>query len=111
GHALYGTAQLGGSMRVGTVFSLSFGLPEVTCSVVIASLWPPNDNLINVGLGVSATRGSPGPIDLNVQVFSSESGDAPGSSHFSGDADDIAPVTLRLRSERLANGHGRVYLI
>jgi hypothetical protein len=46
-----------------------------------------------------------------VQVFSDESEDAPGDGHFSPDAKDIAPGTLRLRSERFGDSDGRVYLI
>jgi hypothetical protein len=85
--------------------------PNVTSSVATASLWPPNHNLINVGLAASATDNCPGPIAISVQVFSDESEDAPGDGHFSPDAKDIAPGTLRLRSERFGDSDGRVYLI
>ena len=65
--------------------------PQVTSSVTTASLWPPNHNLINVGFTATATDNCPGPIAIGVQVFSDESEDAPGDSHFSPDAKDIAP--------------------
>jgi hypothetical protein len=85
--------------------------PKVTSSVATASLWPPNHDLINVGLAATATDNCPGPIAISVQVFSDESEDAPGDTHFSPDAKDIAPGTLRLRSERFGHSDGRVYLI
>jgi hypothetical protein len=85
--------------------------PAVSSSLDIASLWPPNHDLVNVGLAVTATDNCPGPITLAVEVFSNESEDAPGDCHFSPDAKDLAPGTLRLRSERFGNGGGRVYLI
>jgi hypothetical protein len=85
--------------------------PEITSSVTTASLWPPNHDLINVGLTANATDNCPGPIAISVQVFSDESEAAPGDSHFSPDAKNIAPGTLRLRSERFGDSDGRVYLV
>ena len=85
--------------------------PKVNSSVATASLWPPNHNLINVGLAVTATDNCPGPIGIVVEVFSDESEDAPGDGHFSPDAKNIAAGNLRLRSERFGDGDGRVYLI
>jgi hypothetical protein len=85
--------------------------PNVNSSVATASLWPPNHDLVNVGLAVTATDNCPGTIALAVAVFSNESEDAAGDCYFSPDAKDLAPGTLRLRSERLGNGGGRVYLI
>ena len=84
--------------------------PQVTSAVTMASLWPPNHNLINVGFTATATDNCPG-VTISVQVFSDESEDAPGDTHFSPDAKNIAPNTLRLRSERFGNSDGRVYLI
>jgi hypothetical protein len=85
--------------------------PKVTSSVATASLWPPNHKLINVGFAASATDNCPGPIAISVRVFSDESEAAPADGHFSPDAKDIAPGTLRLRSERFGDSDGRVYLI
>jgi hypothetical protein len=81
---------------------------SVISSVSTSSLWPPNHNLVKVGLGGSS--GCPGAT--SVSVFSDEDDQADtGDGNFSPDARDIAPVSLRLRSERSGNGNGRVYLV
>jgi hypothetical protein len=87
--------------------------PQISCSVAKHSLWPPNHNLVNVGLAVNATENCPGAApSLVVQVFSNEDDQSPtGEGNFSPDARNIAAGTLRLRSERQGNAHGRVYLI
>jgi probable HAF family extracellular repeat protein len=75
--------------------------PSVTCSVAASQLWPPNHQLVNVGLGVTV---DPADASLQVQVYAND-GAVPA------DAADIGPGTLRLRAERQGNGQGRVYLI
>jgi hypothetical protein len=85
--------------------------PKVFCAVGTPRLWPPNHNLVNVGLTVSATDNCPGALPLAVRVFGDEDDEMPtGDGNFSPDAKDIAPVTLRLRSERRGDADGRVYL-
>jgi hypothetical protein len=85
--------------------------PTVSCSVGTAQLWPPNHDLINVGLTVTASDNCPNPV-VSVQVFSDEDDEAPtGDGNFSPDAKNIAAGTLRLRSERDGGSDGRVYLI
>ena len=85
--------------------------PVVTCDVSTTTLWPPNHNLINVGLSASADDNCPGTV-ITVEVFGDEDDlEETGDGNFSPDAKDIAPVTLRLRSERKGDGDGRVYLI
>ncbi len=87
-------------------------LPIVSCSVAVSSLWPPNHNLINVGLAASATDNCPGPPAIQVLVFGDEDDEsATGDGNHSPDAKDIAPGSLRLRSERKGDSDGRVYLI
>ncbi|MBI3910542.1 MAG: hypothetical protein HY320_06350 [Armatimonadetes bacterium] len=82
--------------------------PSVACSLRKAVLWPPNHNLVNVGLGVSAT---PGTI-IGVRVFGDEDdADSTDGGNHSPDAKNIAPGTLWLRAERNGNADGRVYLI
>jgi hypothetical protein len=86
--------------------------PSVTCSVTNSSLWPPNHNLVNVGLAVAATDSCSGSPPISVQVFSDEGDTAPtGEGNFSPDAKDIAAGTLRLRQERKGDADGRVYLV
>jgi hypothetical protein len=75
--------------------------PTVTCSVVEPLLWPPNNKLANVGLGVIVT---PPNAKLELQVYANDDADP-------SDAADIGLGTLQLRSERQGNGNGRVYLI
>ncbi len=78
--------------------------PAVTCSVAVSLLWPPNHQLVNVGLGVSVTDDSdPSPT---VQVLVYGNGGADPSNVAS-----IGPSTLHLGAERQGNGNGRVYII
>jgi probable HAF family extracellular repeat protein len=75
--------------------------PSVTCSVADSQLWPPNQELVNVGLSVQV---SDPKATLQVQVFANDNARA-------SDAADLDPSTLRLRSDRQGDGSGRVYLI
>jgi Bacterial Ig domain len=85
--------------------------PALVSTVTATSLWPPNHNLVNVGLAVSAADNSGDPVQISVAVYSDEDDLTPGSPEHSPDAKDIAPGTLRLRAERDGAGDGRVYLI
>ncbi len=86
--------------------------PVVTSTVAQALLWPPNHNLVNVGLNATAVDNCDGVLPVTVEVFANEPDDSPtGDGNFSPDARDLASLTLRLRQERKGDGHGRVYLI
>jgi hypothetical protein len=86
--------------------------PTVSSSVIQSTLWPPNHNLVNVGLSMSATDQCDTSLSINVTVFGDEDDEEPtGDGTHSPDAKDIAPGTLRLRSERKGDADGRVYLI
>jgi hypothetical protein len=85
--------------------------PKVVCSVATPRLWPPNHNLVDVGLSATATDNCAGPLPIALQVFGDEDDEmATGDGNFSPDAKDIAPGTLRLRRERRGDADGRVYL-
>jgi len=75
---------------------------EVVCVVERDFLWPPNHNLVDVGLEVD---GNP-----TIQVYSDEDDVWPASARFSPDA-KLSGQDLRLRAERGGPGDGRVYLI
>lgn len=82
----------------------------VTCTLEQDFLWPPNHNLVDVGLNVDVHT-DPGSIHTtSIQVFSDEDDVWPASAQFSPDAKEMC-LELRLRSERGGPGDGRVYLI
>ena len=85
------------------------------CDVAQSSLWPPNHNLVNVGLtNPDVSGGVVPPYSVAVTVLSNEADQPSGASgddHFSPDARDMGVGTLRLRAERLGTGSGRIYLI
>jgi hypothetical protein len=86
--------------------------PAVTCAVNRASLWPPSHDLVDVGLTGAATDLCDGSRPVAVAMFGDEDDETPtGDGNFSPDAKNIAPTTLRLRSERKGDAAGRVYLI
>lgn len=92
--------------------------PTINCSVTENSLWPPNHNLINVGLAATVTDDCDmnvmiggGPGQNGVAVYSDEQDLDIGSGNFSPDAKNVGLGTLRLRSERAGPINGRVYLI
>jgi hypothetical protein len=87
--------------------------PVLTSSVAISLIASTNSNLVNVGLTASATDNSGDPVTIQVAVFGDEDDQTPTANNtvHSPDAKDIAPVTLRLRGERIEANDGRVYLI
>jgi len=86
--------------------------PTVKESLALTLLWPPNHDLVNVGLGASVKDiCDPSPV-TKVQVFGNEDDEtATGDGNFSPDAKNIGLSTLRLREERKGDGLGRIYLI
>ncbi|HJQ36583.1 MAG TPA: cadherin-like domain-containing protein [Thermoanaerobaculia bacterium] len=73
--------------------------PTITASVDVSSLWPPNHQLVDVGLHINATDNT-GTATTSFVVLSDED---------DGDSSD-ASGSLLLRAERAGSG-GRVYLI
>ncbi|MFY9607538.1 MAG: hypothetical protein WAU45_02845 [Blastocatellia bacterium] len=92
--------------------------PSIDCSVTVDSLWPPNHQLVNVGLTATVTDDCDsaviiggGPGVNGVAVYSDEQDLDVGSGNHSPDAKNVGLGTLRLRSERAGPINGRVYLI
>jgi len=87
--------------------------PVLTSAVAVTLISSTNSNLINVGLTASATDNSGDPVTIQVAVFGDEDDQTPTANNVlhSPDAKDIAPITLRLRGERIEANDGRVYLI
>jgi hypothetical protein len=86
--------------------------PLVNASLVTNTLWPANQNLVNVGLQASAVDRCEGAVPVTLAVTSDEDDVASGGGGtFSPDATDLAPGALRLRAERVSNSDGRVYLV
>jgi hypothetical protein len=76
--------------------------PAPSCSVVQSLLWPPNHQLMNVGLSVELNGDADPSTRVSVQVYANDRANT-------SDAADIAPDILQLRSERQGS-QGRVYL-
>jgi hypothetical protein len=75
-------------------------------------LWPPNHNLVNVGLKIKVQDACDPDPTITMKVYSDEDDvDAQTGDDHSPDAADIGVGTLRLRAERSDKKHGRVYLI
>lgn len=97
-----------------TVTVVDRSLPTVSSAVTTPSLWPPNHDLINVGLSYNAQDNcsSGGAIKYQVKVYANEDDEAAtGDGNFSPDAKAFNAGALRLRAERKGEGNGRVYLI
>jgi hypothetical protein len=82
----------------------------VSCSLDTDFLWPPNHNLVDVGLRVDIHTDPGSTHEATVTVYSDEDDVWPASAQFSPDAKGNS-CGLRLRSERSGPGDGRVYLI
>jgi hypothetical protein len=69
------------------------------------------DQLLNVGLDVQVSDDADVGLQPVVSVYSDEDDLDGGPNQSSPDARDIAPASLRLRSENDGGGDGRVYLV
>src|SRR6185295_19588609 len=81
----------------------------VSCSLDTDFLWPPNHNLVDVGLHVDVHVDPASTHQTTLTVYSDEDDVWPASAQFSPDASGNCG-SLRLRSERSGKGDGRVYL-
>jgi len=86
--------------------------PEVDASVRRSMLWPPNHNLIRVGLDADVEDACDPDPEIGVFAFADEDDEEQtGDGRHSPDAKNIDLGSLRLRSERKGNADGRVYLV
>jgi hypothetical protein len=100
-----GTASCSTTVAVADHFSL-------VGAVAVASLWPPDHDLVDVGYSVASTDPCASNPTISVAVYSNEPDlGADADNQFSPDAKGLAPGQLRLRRERPASSSGRVYLI
>jgi len=74
--------------------------PTIRASVAVNTLWPPNHQMVDIGLTINATDNT-GTANTSFVVMSNED---------DGDSSD-ASGNLFLRAERAGTGAGRVYLI
>jgi VCBS repeat-containing protein len=82
--------------------------PAINVSTSKTMLWPPNHDLVDVGLTFSATdNGCTGSPTTSVAVYSTED----DVTRADGDQSPDAKGALLLRAERDARNNGRVYLI
>jgi hypothetical protein len=86
--------------------------PLLISSVTTPMLWPPEHDLVNVGLKVKVKDACDPNPTISVKVYSDEDDvDADVDGDQSPDAADFGEGTLRLRAERNSHKNGRVYLI
>jgi hypothetical protein len=84
--------------------------PVVACAPGLDTLWPPEHDLIDVGLVATAEDACFGPLAVTIDVTSDEDDlERRSSGRHSPDAKQ--DPDLRLRSERAGRQDGRVYLI
>ncbi|HET8645365.1 MAG TPA: cadherin-like domain-containing protein, partial [Vicinamibacteria bacterium] len=87
----------------------AFDGPAAVATTALSQLWPPEHAFVDVGLRVVASDPSGVPPTAALEVWSDEAEDAGPPVH-TPDA-ELSAQALRLRSERLGDGDGRVYLL
>lgn len=76
------------------------------------TLWPPNHQMIDVGLSVQVTDNcDPSPSCRIVEVASNEADDGRGDGHSPVDWEIGEPLGIALRAERSGTGEGRIYTV
>ena len=91
--------------------------PVITASVAESCIWPPNHNLVDVGLSIAVSDNCTpaAQITVGVRVTSDERPEADeGDGQFSPDVVITGTGVnrvVRVRAERVGGGDGRVYLI
>ncbi|MFT5327684.1 MAG: hypothetical protein ACI8P0_005576 [Planctomycetaceae bacterium] len=87
--------------------------PVLDCTIGETLLWPPNRQLVTVGLELLELSDDQDPAPpTEIFVYSDEGVNDTGDGNTDEDAVDVDFDTLQLlRAERSGNGDGRVYLI
>jgi hypothetical protein len=88
--------------------------PSITGAAASPSvLWPPNHKMVDVTINYSVTDNCTpsAAINCNLTVSSNEPPSPPGTPQSSADWTVIDAHHLKLRSDRLGTGNGRVYTI
>ncbi|MFO7556616.1 MAG: hypothetical protein R6W88_15555 [Desulfobacterales bacterium] len=87
--------------------------PSITTSLGVENIWPPNNELTDVGFKYEVTDN----CDSNPRVFIKVTSDEPVASSGNSDSDSvpdariIAGGRVLVKAERSENGDGRVYVI
>lgn len=85
--------------------------PLVAVAAANGLLWPPNHQLMNVGLDVDVEDDRDEAPDIAVFVYSNEPDNGAGDGDTDGDVVVGADGSVSVRAERSGQGAGRVYLI
>ena len=88
--------------------------PEVSCSVDLDRIWPPNHKLVDVGLSINVSETCDAEPTVVVTVHSDEHpADAPGAGGPTHCPDAVIGPdnTVQVRAERSGPSDGRVYTI
>jgi hypothetical protein len=97
-------------LTVSVVDTIAPAITSVTARPDV--LWPPNHEMIDVGVTVAVRDTCDGEVACQViGLTSSEPDLGPGGGHHSGDTEIVDTDTVRLRAERDGGGRGRTYTI
>jgi photosystem II stability/assembly factor-like uncharacterized protein len=102
------------SSCVQTIDVVDTTAPEITVSVGLDSLWPPNHKMVDVGLTYSVSDDCDPDPAISIGVTSDEpTATAPGAggAMHAPDAEITGDGRVLLRAERSGTGDGRVYVI
>jgi hypothetical protein len=90
--------------------------PTLELSTAVKMLWPPDHNMVDVGLVLSVADICDAAPVVSLSISQDEPVNGVGDGDLAPDAEILTDATgritgLRLRAERAGNGAGRVYLV